>query len=70
MLRRLVSKYSFSARHISSPQTNKNLLSKFGITEPSIYRNLTYPIFLNRVSEYYEFGLSNVPHEAEVKPNI
>lgn len=42
MLGRLISKYSFCARKLSNPKANENLLKKFGITNPDIYRNLTY----------------------------
>lgn len=38
MLSRYISKYSFA---LYAPENNANLLKKFGITNPIIYRNLT-----------------------------
>lgn len=45
MLSRLVSKYSFVSHRFSTPEANAGLLKKFGITSPSVYRNLTYSVY-------------------------
>lgn len=71
MLSRLISKYSFCARKLSNPKANENLLKKFGITNPDIYRNLTYYFYhLFRVSEYYEFGLGNSSQDPDSKSSV
>ena len=71
MLGRFISKYSFCARKLSNPKANENLLKKFGITNPDIYRNLTYFFYLFfRVSEYYEFGLNSSNHDPDAKSSV
>lgn len=41
MLGRFLTRYSFASHYLSSPEANANLLKKFGINNPTIYRNLT-----------------------------
>lgn len=60
MLSRLISKYSFASHYLSTPEANSNLLKKFGINNPTIYRNLTVP-------EYYEFGLTAKPADNDTR---
>lgn len=67
MLSRLLTKYSFASHYLSSPEANVNLLKKFGIINPTIYRNLTYPLLNHRVPEYYEFGLTATPADSDTK---
>jgi len=53
MLSRLICKYSVGSQYLSTPEANANLLKKFGIINPTIYRNLTYNFFKDSVPEYY-----------------
>lgn len=41
MLTRFISKYFIGSHYLSTPEANANLLKKFGIINPTIYRNLT-----------------------------
>ena len=42
---RFVTKFSFSSHYLSTPEANVNLLKKFGIINPIIFRNLSYKAY-------------------------